>query len=394
MRVALYHPWIYLRSGVERMLAELIARSRHDWVLFTHHFDPAATYPELADGDIRVLTPGVSVRRSAGPLSRAAWTIASTRLPDVGAHALLVSSEGLGDLVLLRNRLPAVAYCHTPMKILHDPATRHRLAETDPTKHRISRLLGPGFTALDRILWRRYTSAFANSAEVARRLERARLRPRGHVEVLHPGVDTARFVPPPDGTTRRGLLVAGRIMWQKQIELALDAYRRVVTAAREVARDPEELVVAGTVDEKSAPYLRALRERARDLPVRFVVDPTDDQLVALVQSARALVFTPPNEDFGMVVLEALACGTPVLAGAAGGPLEILTPDTGWLVTRDPTTFAAHMTAILRDDVAPTMRTAATARARAFGWDAFTRRIDDTMDEVAAAAVTRGPRARG
>src|SRR5690606_27247503 len=127
-----------------------------------------------------------------------------------------------------------------------------------------------------------------------------------------PGVDTTRFSPAAGPVARRGLLVAGRIMWQKQIEVAVDAYRRLVDAAG-VGSAPEPLTIAGAVDEKSRPYLAALRERAAGLPVEFVVDPTDDDLVQRLRTARALVFTAPNEDFGMVVLEALACGTPVIA---------------------------------------------------------------------------------
>ena len=47
-----------------------------------------------------------------------------------GEHGLLVSSEGLGDLAVARARVPAVAYCHTPLKILHDPVNRARLTSS------------------------------------------------------------------------------------------------------------------------------------------------------------------------------------------------------------------------------------------------------------------------
>jgi alpha-1,6-mannosyltransferase len=206
--------------------------------------------------------------------------------------------------------------------------------------------------------------------------------------VLHPGVDTTRFAPPGVDASRRGLLVAGRIMWQKQIELAIDAYRIVVDRPRPDGMPHEELTIAGAVDVKSTPYLAALRERAVGLPVRFVVDPGDDDLVALMQSARALVFTAPNEDFGMVVLEALACGTPVLAGTSGGPAEIIHPTTGWLVTHDVATFAARMTVLLTEVVPAPMRQAAVARAHDFGWDAFTRRVDDVLEQAAAPTTSR------
>ena len=377
MRVVLYHPWVYLRSGVERMIVELLARSRHEWIVATHHFDADATYPELATADVRVLHPEISVRRAAGPLSQAALTIARTDLGRLGADALLVSSEGLGDLVLTRTRLPAVAYCHTPLKIIHDPVARARLAELDRVKWLVSGALAPAFTAVDRRLWRRYRHVLVNSEEVRRRVQRAGLRPSGPVEVLHPGVDLDRFRLAAGDGPRRGLLVAGRIMWQKEVELAIDAYRRVVATVP----DPEELVIAGAVDVKSEPYLATLRERARGLPVRFEVGPDDARLVDLLQHTRALVFTAPNEDFGMTVLEAMACGTPVLAVDAGGPRETVTSTTGWLVTADPDAFAEQMRAVLAAPGPNVWAHATRARASEFGWDRFVTRVDDVLDTV-------------
>ncbi|HEX4019393.1 MAG TPA: hypothetical protein VHX15_21850, partial [Frankiaceae bacterium] len=140
MRVALYHPWIYLCGGAERVVAEIVGRSRHDWVIYTHHFEPESTFPCLRS-EVVELGPPVSVKRSLSPLVRAAATLSRTRLPEDGARALLVSSEGLGDLLLARTRLPAVAYCHTPLKILHDPEVREELARRDPTKAAALRIL-------------------------------------------------------------------------------------------------------------------------------------------------------------------------------------------------------------------------------------------------------------
>src|SRR5258708_24730963 len=80
--VALYHPWVYLRSGIERTFVELLTRSRHHWTIYTHHYEGAATYPELPADRVVELAPAVSVRRSLTPLLGAALTIGPTRLPD------------------------------------------------------------------------------------------------------------------------------------------------------------------------------------------------------------------------------------------------------------------------------------------------------------------------
>jgi glycosyltransferase involved in cell wall biosynthesis len=386
MRMAIYHPWVYLTSGIERSFVELISRSRHEWTIYTHHHDPDATFPQLAEHDVVELTPSISVRREFGAIARAAHRIRATTLPE-GADALLVSSEGLGDLIMTRNHLPTAAYCHTPLKILHDPVNRAALIRKSP-KHRLAlAALGPMFSRVDRRMWERFNHVFANSEETRSRIERAGLAPSDDVEVLHPGVDTTHFAL--NRKPRRPMfLVAGRIMWQKNIELAIEALRR--------ARDQgsqAELVVAGRVDAKSRGYLAELQTRAEGLPVRFEVDPTDEALLELYRTSRALLFTARNEDFGMVPLEAMACGTPVLAVDAGGPKEtVVDGHTGWLLPDDAAVFADRMRFV--ELVEPEfMRVAARRRAEQFVWEPFVERVDDVMEALATSNAIPAPATR-
>jgi glycosyltransferase involved in cell wall biosynthesis len=379
MRLALYHPWVYLRSGIERMIYEVVTRSRHDWTIFTHHYEKESTYPEVAGLDVVELDPGVSVRRSFGPLFSAARTIAQCRLPDVGASALLVSSEGLGDFILTRNRLPAVCCCLTPLKIVHDPVARQRLRSYSPRQAAAAQVLGPLFTAADRRLWRRYDHAFVISEEVRQRVEAAKLRPRGDIELLYPAVDVDRFRPTSAPRARR-FVIHGRIMWQKGIELGIDAFAEASRRGLDA-----ELIVSGAVDEKSRPYLAELRARAQGLPVTFEVAPEDDRVVELLATSLAVVVTPKNEDFGIVPLEAMACGTPVIAVDGGGIREtVLDGRTGWVLPPEPGAFAQAMLAAASEPQRlSTMGEAARRRGCEFSWDRFTERVDDVMAAVAA-----------
>jgi glycosyltransferase involved in cell wall biosynthesis len=372
VKLALYHPWTYLRSGVERWMVELITRSRHDWTVYTHHYQPDATYPEVRELQVVTLSPQVSVRRSLGPLLHVATTLGRARLPADGARALLVSSEGLGDLLALRSRVPVAAYCHTPLKILHDPATASIVQQSLPRRLAVS-TIGPAFEAVDRLAWRRYQHVFANSTETLARIEAARLRPGGPLEVLEPGVDAAWWQSPLVHDRAPMLLYAGRIMWQKNLELALETVR--------LLGDEVRLVIAGMVDEKSRGYLESLRAQAIGLPVTFEIAPPDERLRELYATATALLFTPRNEDFGMVVLEAMAAGTPVLAVDAGGPRGTVDHGvTGWLLPPEPAAFAAQVRALLRSDLRP-LREAARASAQRRGWDTHVQRVDDVMEHL-------------
>src|SRR4030043_167235 len=55
MKVVLYYPWIYLKGGIEKVILEIVKRSRHEWTIFTNHFDSENSYEEFKYFNIVVL---------------------------------------------------------------------------------------------------------------------------------------------------------------------------------------------------------------------------------------------------------------------------------------------------------------------------------------------------
>jgi glycosyltransferase involved in cell wall biosynthesis len=150
--------------------------------------------------------------------------------------------------------------------------------------------------------WAQQVTLFlANSNHVAQRIRACYGRPS---VVLHPPIDTSYWTPGAPESSRDYYLFAGRLVAYKQPEIALKA--------AELAGVP--IVIAG-----SGPELRRLRRLGLS-NTRFVEQPTRQQLRELYRGARALVF-PGVEDFGMTLVEAQACGTPVLAFDRGGARE-------------------------------------------------------------------------
>jgi glycosyltransferase involved in cell wall biosynthesis len=392
VRVALYYPWIYLTSGAERTILELTGRSRHHWTLFTNRFDPEHTFPGYRDRHV-VELPRVPVDRHPAVVARAAWRILRQRLPLEDHDALLVVCEGLGDLIVFRNStraVPVFCCCLTPLRMAFDPAYQARVLAQRGGLGRLALRLGAAlFRWIDRRAWARYCHVFFISREAARRAREGGLVPSGDVEIIHPASGVLPRAP--GEVFEPFFLVAGRIMWTKNVEVGIRAFQWFQTEHPELSRF--RLVVAGIVDDKSGEYLAFLRELAgQDPRIEFRVFPSDEELADLYRTCYTVMFTPFNEDWGMVPLEAMAFGKPVIAVNRGGPAESVEDGVqGFLVEPEPEAFGRRMAWLAeRPQEAAKLGNAGVERARIYSWDTFTKRIDDVIDRLAAMTAARPP----
>jgi glycosyltransferase involved in cell wall biosynthesis len=167
-----------------------------------------------------------------------------------------------------------------------------------------------GFRRWDRRTVDRVDAFVANSTAVSERIARWYDRPS---TVIHPPVDTERFTP--GGERSNTFLYVGRLVGYKRPDLVVDAFAGL----------DERLVVVG-----EGHLLPGLRARATP-NVMFLGHVDDDTLLDLYRTSRALVF-PAEEDFGIAMAEAQACGTPVIALDRGGARDIVEDGaTGWLL---------------------------------------------------------------
>lgn len=383
-RIALYHPWIYLRGGAERVILEIARRSRHRYTIFTSYLDRGGTFPALADLPNLVELRRVPVERSFRDVLRAAFTIARQRLDLQGFNALLVSSEGVGDFITLRNHAkPVLCFCHTPVRPIYDPIYRREWLASHPGARLPLAVFSFLYQRLTRLAWRHYARVFVNSHEVAGRVLRGRLCAPERLEVLHPGVDTVELRP--SGRQDRYFLYLGRIKWTKNVTLAIDAFRafqRLVSNGGG-AGGPWRLVVAGTVDAASRDYLAQLERRAQGEPaIEFRLDPTDSEVRRLYDACYALLYPSLNEDWGIVPLEAMAFAKPVVAVNQGGPTEsVVHEQTGFLVEPRAERFADKMAWLAEQPEAATlMGRRGAERVHAYSWDAFVARLDEYVEQ--------------
>lgn len=195
MKIALYYPWIYLKSGIEKTIVELTVRSKHQWTIFTSHFDPENTFSEFKTRDVIELKR-VSVKRSYLNVLKAAITILFQKIDMKNYDILWVHSEGLGDLVTFRNcKKPIICFCHTPLKVFHDHHTRRVYLKNNQFKILFFILFSYFFNFIDRLAWQNYHHVFCVSQEVKTRILKANLTFDEKIEVIYRGVDIEKIKP-------------------------------------------------------------------------------------------------------------------------------------------------------------------------------------------------------
>ena len=220
----------------------------------------------------------------------------------------------------------------------------------------------PALRACHARLMRRPDRLIANSHYSARYLE---AEYGLAAEVLHPPVRTQFFTPSP--RERRHWLVAGRVTSQKRFDVVVAAFEKL----------DAQLVVAGT-----GAGLNRLRAAAPP-NVSFVGFADDASLRELYRSARGLV-VPSLETFGLVIAEALACGTPVIAQRAGGALELVDEGVNGVFLESVDTGAVINAVEAVETLAPDPQ-ACRASVTGYSEDCFLERMDAILSAERALA---------
>jgi glycosyltransferase involved in cell wall biosynthesis len=286
--------------------------------------------------------------------------VRARRLPE--ADVLLTSSYAFAHGFQTRNRAPQVCYCYSPLRFAWSMTSGYegRFAG-DRLRGAAFRALAAAMRAADRRAAARVTTYVAESRHIADQITRYYGR---EAEVVHPPVDCELFKP--DGEDRGDYyLFCGRLVEPyKRPGMVIDAFRGL----------SKRLVIAG-----DGPAYSELRSRA-GANVEFVGHLDDADLVPLMQRCAATVF-PSVDDFGLIPVESMACGRPVLAFAAGGALETVKPGaTGEL-------FEQQSTEALRDAIErfdPDAYDPAAIRRHAERWSLprFQRRIVEIVERTA------------
>ncbi len=315
-RVALVHDWLTGMRGGEKVL-EAIAELYPGSPIFTLVHVPGSVSTALESH--RIVASLVNRLPASATRYREYLPLFPTVIEqfDLDAFDLVIStSHCAAKSVVVPGRTPHICYCHSPMRYAWDQFDSYfGPDQVGPWKSRLLRRVLARLARWDAATAARVDRFVANSLYVAARIRRYYNR---EATVVYPPVDTEFYHPDPARRPEPFFLIVSAMVPYKRLDVAIRACRRAGARLTIVGRGPEEA------------RLRAMADDA----VEFRGWLADEEIRDLYQRCSA-VLMPGVEDFGMVPVEAMACGRPVVALARGGAVEsVADGQTGILVHDD------------------------------------------------------------
>lgn len=303
MKIALVHDYLTQKGGAERVF-ELLCRAFPNADIFTSLYEPQET---INLGNRLVYTtalqniPGAAQNfRLLAPFYYRAFRALNLQQYDL----ILSSSTSFAKAVRKRSGAKHICFCHNVTRFLWD-------TETYLDKYQKYRAFYPFLEQVFRAMRKadhKYAQEpdvyIANSTEVANRIDK--IYNQNAIVVNYP-IDTSKFLF--SSSKENYYLVASRFLGYKRIDITIKAFNRLGLPLKIIGSGPEE---------------EALKSLAKE-NIQFLGFVSDEQRQHLMANAQAVVVSA-LEDYGLVPIEANACGTPVIAYGAGGVLDTQIPE--------------------------------------------------------------------
>ncbi len=363
MKLAITQSNLTLKGGGERVVLKIAQHYKAP--IYVAEYDPVNTFEEFRKLDVRIIP-----RR--GVLSRLPYGRASQGLNyGLGFYNLDLQDEfdvinahmAPGHWAANRNER-VLWYCHTPLRDIYD-LYEYRMSMRKPHTKPLYILGAAAVRAIDQGVVKKIPYIIANSPNTKSRV--SKYYQRNDAKVLGAGVDYKNFSNRDD---QRYFFYPSRISPNKRQDYAIEAFKifsRKVKGYR--------LIICGPVskDKLYYNYYRKIYESAKGLSkVEFLTKIPEKRQIELFSRCTAVLYPPMNEDYGIVPLEAMASGKPIIAVNEGGPKQtILHNKTGMLVN-SPEEMAIAMERVARDgELAARLGKAGRKRVeKEYSWERF------------------------
>ncbi|XP_034184406.1 alpha-1,3/1,6-mannosyltransferase Alg2 [Osmia lignaria lignaria] len=398
-RITFLHPDLGI-GGAERLVVDAalaLKKNGHEVNFVTTHHDPEHCFSETKDGTISVTVVGDWLPRHI--MGRFFALFAYIRM--IYAASYLIFCQNRPEIVfcdlvsvcipILRLRIPFIIfYCHYPDQLLSQPQGISKQLYRVPLNY------------LEEVTTGMAHKIFVNSIYTRNVFKETFKRLHVEPEVLYPSINTDFFDKtrvmslervldkklPPDSII---LLSINRYERKKNLGLAIEALAELEKYLTEEQYKKVYLIMAGGYDkrvEENVEHYLELIGLADELHVSdkviFLRSPSDIDKVSILHHCTILIYTPPNEHFGIVPLEAMYSSKPVIAHNSGGPKEsIISGVNGYLVDLAGDEFASKISHLIQNptSIQEFGKAGKDRFTKTFSFSAFSTQLNKAVDDL-------------
>lgn len=398
-KIIFLHPDLGI-GGAERLVLDAalaFKKKGHDVSFYTNHHDPSHCFAETRDGTFPVTVVGDWIPRSILGKFKAAcaylrivyaaiyltWYVIPKQKPNMIFCDLI--SLCIPFLKLGNGDFRIIFYCHHPDKLLTKKGGI------------LKKLYRAPLNWLEEFTTAQADKVIVNSRYTAKVYMKAFNKIKEIPDICYPSINTEFFEnsahkPLEDiisiGKDKFVFLSINRYERKKNLELALKSFEHLKHKLAPQDWDRVHLIMAGGYDPinlENIEHYNELTGLAAELDIEnkvtFMKSPKEVEKVSLLYNCKALVYTPSNEHFGIVPLEAMYFSKPVIAVNSGGPTETIVNNiTGFLCESKSDAFAEAMkTLVLNQELGIRLGEAGRKRFEAkFSFNAFTEQLNSIL----------------
>jgi glycosyltransferase involved in cell wall biosynthesis len=322
-KIALFHPWIKSKGGAEKVVLELLKKSKNNFDIYTWAYDKENTFPEFQNYKINILVPNFGRKLARFHILRGLFFPLSLfkKIPLEKYDKFLISTSGLAEFITFRNykKGKTYAYVHTPLREANKKIVKWNLENRHKNsffQKQIYLAAVKFYKIFEKRAWKKLDVVIFNSELSQSRAEEHGLLKKQKKQIIYPPVDFSRF----EGlktTTGSSFVYISRLNSPKRQDLLIKAWKIFSKHNKKY-----NLILIGTPDNKK--YYKKLLDLSKgDKTIQIKLNPSNEEFDKILSAAKAGIFLGYQEDFGIVPLEIIAAGKPLLAVDEGGYVKLV-----------------------------------------------------------------------
>jgi len=324
-KIALFHPWIKSKGGAERVVLEILKKSkdkRYKIDVYTWVYDENNTFEEFKKFKINVIAPKFARKFSRHYILRGLFFPIGlfSKIPVKNYNIFLISTSGLAELIALRNykKRKTFAYVHTILRASYKEDVKWNLKNRyrNPIKKLVYITAVKIYKILEKMSWKKIDIAIFNSELSLERAKNHNLIKNKKIYVIHPPIKNLE---------RRSIktkkenyfFYVSRFNPIKRQDILIRAWDKFVKENLNY-----KLILAGGIEDKK--YFEHLCKMAKKTKnVEIKINLNDKDIKKLYSNCLAVIFIPFMEDFGIVPFEALSMKKPLIVTNKGGYMKVI-----------------------------------------------------------------------